>query len=60
MLGSAKERRSFASFFCRFFFRTRVVGAVVFDKGLRVEVGIDLRGREIFMAKHFLYGADVA
>ena len=60
VLGSAKERRSFASFFCCFLLRARVVGVVGFDKGLRVEVGIDLCGGEIFMAKHFLHGADVA
>ena len=46
--------------FCRFFLRARVVGVVVFDKGLRVEMGIDLRGREVFMTKQFLHDADVA
>ena len=46
--------------FRRFFLRARVVGVVVFDKGLRVEVGIDLCGGEIFMPEHFLHGADVA
>ena len=46
--------------FCRFFLRARVVGVVVFDKGLRIKVGIDLCGGEIFMPEHFLHGADVA